>query len=199
MSVELDPIGASYIYKTEDGLNGQSVDELNWLRGEHDKSPEWVAGMGNALDRVISGTPDIVRELTLEGKYLLGATAEHFTDGHDIVGLLYGEGEDRQPDGSFSIVGMGTWVHIGRAASIGQTREQVRQKLISYSFSDVADGGSPWGIPVNRSTRIVDLQKGEASSFGYMADMEVIAGIEGQLPLDVFNAVKTAIATFHKL
>jgi hypothetical protein len=198
MSVELDPIGATYIYKTDDGLNGQSAEELERLREEYDRTGEQVQGIGDLLDRVISGGPDTVRELTREGKYLLGATATYQRDGDGVLGLLYGEAEGLQDDGSFSMVGMGTWVHIGRAAQLKRTREQVRDKLISYSFSDVADRSSPWGIPVNRATQIVDLQNGDASTFGYMSDMEVIRGIENDLPIGVFEAVKAAIGAFHR-
>lgn len=207
MSYEFGPSG-TYIYITEDGLNGQTAEHLNDIRQQillGDTPPTEIV---DTLDFVLehprpeSNPVALLRE---QGKYLLGVR-EHFGGGRGtdpVDGLMFAQGEGLQESGAFSIVRMATWMRQGRKHPIKSDRE-LRNSLIQLSLTDINrdDTGEhgPWGVPVERTTRVVPLyptesELAEGYVFGHRKDFEAIEGLS--LPDELKLVFADVTATWH--
>lgn len=208
MSFELDgPVG-TYIYITADGLNGQSEEHLRDIRDQilSDENPSLE--MVDALDVVLANPrPDSngVKALREQGKFLLGVT-DYLAFGDDklVDGLLFAQGEDLRDSGAFSVVRMATWIRQGRKQA-HKTDSELRNSAVSLGLTDIEgdDIGShgPWGVPVERTTRIISLQPNDSERpegyiYGHRKDFEAIEGLA--LPNDLKRVFADVAATWHE-
>jgi hypothetical protein len=181
MSIE---IGASctYVYLGENG--GQTLEALQQLKNELIATENHASEMAEALDRVISSPEpqEAPRLLARQNKYLLGIDEYAFSSGSAVDGLIFAEGIEKQENGAFSFIRMATWISQARQR-LGSTDEQLSNQLIDMSLVDVEsdrhqDWG-PWGIPVQRTTRIVPINPNPDEVpagyiYGHRKDFEAI-------------------------
>ncbi|MBP9738182.1 hypothetical protein KBD20_00665 [Candidatus Saccharibacteria bacterium] len=202
-------LGASgtYIYITDDeGLNGQSPQYLRKIRGEILAGTEPVQEMVDALDVVLANPKpenDPVEQLRGLGQFLLGIN-EYAHPGQETVdGLLFAQCEDMLESGAFSIVRVATWIRQARQHS-STTGQELANELTELGLSDVHsdDVGSygPWGIPVERTTRIVPLhptgsERPEGYIYGHRKDFEAIERLS--LPDDLRRVFADVAASWH--
>jgi hypothetical protein len=186
--IELGP-SVSYVYKTEDGLNGfeeaQLVEARRMLNGDIPEAEEMDAMLGEIIGS--NASRDVIREFEEDGKFLFSAvTHSHGTATPE--GLLYADGTRIEGAPTFKAVKMGIWVvaegvEINGGKMWAEGRERIRDTLLDLSFTDVADDDDlDWGVPVERTTIITPLhpQEGDISApfaYGHRKDFKAIAGL----------------------
>lgn len=186
--IELGP-SVSYVYKTEDGLNGfeeaQLIEARRMLNGDIPEAVEMDAMLGKIIGS--SASRDVIREFGEDGKFLFSAvTNRHGTATPE--GLLYADGTRIEDAPTFKAVKMGIWVvaegvKINGGKMWAEGRERIRDTLLDLSFTDAADDDDlDWGIPVERTTIITPLhpQEGDISApfaYGHRKDFKAIAGL----------------------
>lgn len=186
--IELGP-SASYVYKTEDGLNGfeeaQLVEARRMLNNDIPEAEEMDAMLAEII--ASDASRDVVREFAEEGKFLFSAVS--YPRGTSTPeGLLYADGTKIEGAPTFKAVKMGIWVvaegiEINGGKMWAEGRERIRNTLHDLCFTDVADDTDlDWGIPVERTTIITPMhpQDGDIASpyaYGHRKDFKAIAGL----------------------
>ena len=203
MGVEVGPSG-SYVYVSNDGLNGQSLLGLQKSRDELVASDTGQVEMLAALDEVMEGLSlhgDVVKRFKEQGRFLIGIDDQPGYGNVDepLDGLFYAEAEGLQDNGSFSVVRMGTWIRQGRVRP-RYNDDAMREQVVSMAFTDVEHNTSSivWGVPITRRTRITPLHptEGELAEgyvYGHKKDSEAING------LDVPNDLKRLLGSLTDL
>lgn len=192
MSFEFGPT-LSYVYKTEDGLNGKSeaaLQETLRMATAEEAPVEITVSLQDVIDR---GSETLFRAV---GGHLIGASYET-SDSVELPydGLLYAESEGMLGSGAFSVVRMGIWVR----RTLNRQADKLRAEMKAMALTDLTydPEGYIWGIPVDRLTLITGYHGENSYYYGQQADLEAI-GQMGTTPA-VKQVLVEAAKSYHEL
>lgn len=204
--IELGTSG-TYIYVSDNkGSNGQSPEQLFDIQGMVLAGTKPVQEIADALDVILANPKpenDPIEILKERGQFLLGVSECSYPGYTTVDGLLFAQCEGLLESGAFSVVRMATWIRQGREHE-QLTDKQLTDALIDHALTDVhgEDVGSyePWGIPVERTTRIAPLHPSESERpdgyiFGHKKDFRAIEGLS--LPDELKRVIADVTATWH--
>lgn len=217
MSFEMGP-SASYVYVTEDGLNGSTREALfSTVQSMEEEGADFrVIDAVRTVAEHDGGRRDIIDEFNEQGKYLF-ATHAHGGPGrgadkpYDAV--LYAEGEGLTDDDGFSVVRLVGWMRRSVESRKFYDDANIMDVLVGMCLNDRDDDEEKrmrWGIPVKRMTTIMPfMNEGEVFRatganavatptpyvFGHDKDRRALAKIN--VPQELKDILTIAMGDYH--
>lgn len=215
MSIELGP-SASYVYATEDGLNGSTREALfSTAQSMVDEAANTkVVEAVRTVAEHDGAKRVIMDEFREQGKYLFGTHARSAPTRSAEVpydAVLYAEAEGVIENGGFPIVRLAGWMRKGVESRKFYHDNNIMGVLVDLCLDDRDDEeGMRWGVPVHRMTRVTPFIEGanflpsaeEAGPlyslpyiYGHKKDRDQLDRI--QVPSDVKAALVLALGEYH--
>jgi hypothetical protein len=199
ISVECGAVNVFVAGRHDSGFpNGVLFNELEELRDEVVATDPGFTELVVALDATIAEPGlhnKIIEKRRKQGQFLIGISTEPGFDMYNLGGLLYAEGSKPNPDKSFSVVRMGTWIRQSKVLS--HMQERMRKSLIDMSLQPVGEH-IRFGVPVNRLTKVEPLHpyaNEKPFVFGHVKELEAVAGLE--VPERLKNLLAFVTRSWH--
>lgn len=216
MSFEMGP-SASYVYVTEDGLNGSTREALQRTvqSMEEEFADIRVIDAVNTVIRHDGPRRDVMDEFRQQGKYLFGTHASMGPmRGADkpFDAVLYAEASEQVISGEFSVVRLAGWMRKSVEERKFYNDRNIMQVLVDLCLDDRDrdEDGRSWGVPVGRMTRVMPfMNAGEAFRatganavpiatpyvYGHEKDRRALAKID--VPEDLKAILTLAMGDYH--
>jgi hypothetical protein len=205
MSIEIDGMAMGKVYIAQFPSYGKSLAAIertkeNVLESDVD-APFIVSALEEVMSKAELGS-QVITDMESERRYLYGVFDPNVDDGTNDTpydGLLYGEAEDAFDGSGFSAVRLAIWTseaarnRYDDPSAMGQMMESMVLRTDKDWNSDY-----PFGIPVNRDTRIKSLFDAHdiGKKYGYIKDLEAVDALP--LPEDEKELLIRVVRTWHK-